>query len=279
MALEPITWGLPLGAVILAASFLPICRVCRTSRARYLKLAWRALAFMIAAFFASYVALFATLPRDLSPVIEYMIAGILFSGAIFVLSVALLMDWTVKEVARLAEREKEAILDPLTGLFNRRYFNERLKEECARACREGGSCGVLMIDLDRFKPINDTHGHQVGDLVLSNLATVLQEQTRQGEVLARIGGEEFALLSPGVYLDELDPLSHRIIQAARSTRTRAGRDSDIRVTVSVGAAALIPGETPEALLARADKALYQAKHGGRDRFVVSVPEEKRALSA
>jgi diguanylate cyclase (GGDEF)-like protein len=172
---------------------------------------------------------------------------------------------------RLIERHKEvAIRDGLTGLFNRRAFQDLLSRTVARSERAGGSFGLVLLDIDHFKKLNDTHGHPAGDEALKQVAAVLREHCRAGDEAARYGGEEFA-----VVLASGDPASamrtaERLRREIQETVVRLGGGS-IRLTASFGVA-LWPrdGRTPEALLAAVDRALYAAKQGGRNRVVEAV---------
>ena len=163
----------------------------------------------------------------------------------------------------------QALHDPLTGLFNRRYLIEFFQREQARALRERTSLALAMIDLDHFKRLNDSHGHLVGDEVLQAVAQHLQDNLRSTDAVFRIGGEEFLLILPDAELDEavsrVDGLRAQL--AASPLPTRAGA---LSVTLSAGVA-LWPnhGHTLEELMQAADRALYQAKRDGRDRVQVS----------
>ncbi len=151
-----------------------------------------------------------------------------------------------------------ATTDPLTSLANRRSFRERLEAECARSARAGIPLGLALVDLDHFKRVNDTHGHQAGDAVLRELARRLRRCARREDIVARIGGEEFAWLLPEADLDAA-------MEAAERLRRRiAGEPFAIvgRITASIGVATLQAG--PDELVRDADRALYRAKDGGRD---------------
>lgn len=173
---------------------------------------------------------------------------------------------------RLRQREAElhdlARRDPLTGLANRLALNERLPEEIARSRRHDRPLGLIIADLDHFKRINDTFGHDVGDEVLKRGAGLLQENARGHDLTARIGGEEFLLLVPDTDLDGVMRLAERLRAqlAALDVPQIQGR-----LTASFGIASLCPGEDGSALLRRADQALYEAKTSGRNRVVAAPP--------
>lgn len=154
--------------------------------------------------------------------------------------------------------------DALTGLPNRRQVEAALATALAQSSRSGTPCAVLMIDIDHFKRFNDRFGHPVGDEVLQHIAHRLREQLRAGNTLGRWGGEEFVVVAPQTELHEAQQLGERLRHAVRS-EPAAGEHT---VTVSIGMTAYRPGDTPETLVARADRALYRAKQSGRDRLEV-----------
>jgi diguanylate cyclase (GGDEF)-like protein len=161
-----------------------------------------------------------------------------------------------------------AVTDALTGVYNRRYLEEQLVKELAFVRRHGMSMAVILMDLDHFKQINDTLGHQVGDQVLKEFTALIGKSIRVEDTFGRYGGEEFAILCR-----HTGP-SGAASKAERIRQLIAGhvfcRDTHgIRMTVSIGVAAfdMIEGMTPQAMLAYADEALYQAKEAGRDRVV------------
>jgi len=164
-----------------------------------------------------------------------------------------------------AQLREQAIRDELTGLFNRRYFDETLEREVARARRERIPLTLAMIDLDRFKQVNDTHGHAVGDRLLAELGRILLVEKRSGDFSCRYGGEEFA-----VVLIDTDAAGG-VTRAEGWRRSFAGfrvavDGESVGTTLSAGIAELQPGESAESFLARADAALYAAKEQGRDRI-------------
>ncbi len=164
----------------------------------------------------------------------------------------------------------EARLDPLTGLLNRRGFQERLDVELARAIREQSWIGAVAIDIDHFKRVNDAHGHEIGDRVLAWLGATIREQVRGADIAVRLGGEEFVVVTPDTGAEAARALAERIRHAvsAAGDRTHFGITEDLAITVSAGIAASIAPVDSAELLADADEALYAAKRAGRDRTVV-----------
>lgn len=159
-----------------------------------------------------------------------------------------------------------AVTDELTGLHNRRYFNQRLKEETARASREDSPIACIMMDVDEFKAINDTYGHEVGDTVLKAVAEILRNGVRVADVVARIGGDEFAILLSRTDSAAAAEMAGRLRELIECHRIEAG-DKRLRFTASFGVTSLnsqFSGFLPEDLLRSADKALYDAKSTGND---------------
>lgn len=159
--------------------------------------------------------------------------------------------------------EMLASTDPLTGLSNRRFFQEKLTDGLSAHREEGQPLSLLIIDIDHFKHINDTYGHPVGDLVLSDLAKLLQDMNREGDLFARFGGEEFVALLPGAAMDDATALAESICLAAASASMGGYRI--YRITISIGVATETPQETELSLVQKADTALYASKSGGRNR--------------
>jgi diguanylate cyclase (GGDEF)-like protein/PAS domain S-box-containing protein len=177
------------------------------------------------------------------------------------------------EIQRLqAALQEQAIRDSLTGCFNRRYLDETLERELWRARREGYPLALLILDLDHFKQINDTYGHQAGDEALKEVARALQADTRHEDVLCRYGGEEFVILMPRMPLEIATQRAERWRQMIGSVCVRHG-SIELNVTASIGLAAYPEhGKVPDELTQAADLALYLAKHQGRNRVVVYSPE-------
>jgi diguanylate cyclase (GGDEF)-like protein len=192
---------------------------------------------------------------------------------------AALLEQAAKQEALSRKLEEAAMTDPLTSLPNRRYAMERLVEEWANAERKDCPLSCVMIDIDHFKSVNDTYGHDVGDQVLTETASVLQAASRAGDSCARIGGEEFLVLCPDSDVEGARQCGERLREAVEAHEFIAGGETLV-VTVSVGAAQrcdLTPD--PDAMLKRADEAVYAAKAAGRNRVVAADDRTNRRRSA
>jgi diguanylate cyclase (GGDEF)-like protein len=176
---------------------------------------------------------------------------------------ALVLIWSRNE--RMRELQRQASQDPLTGLKNRRRFEEDLRTELARSRRDGTTGALMTLDLDNFKQVNDTLGHPVGDRVIEEIAGVLGGRTRETDLLARIGGDEFAIVLPNSDSEEAQLVGETI---ATAVREHVPQPAEVpQITVSVGIAMFGPGTEAsfDSLLAEADAAMYAAKAKGRDR--------------
>lgn len=158
--------------------------------------------------------------------------------------------------------------DALTGVFNRRHFDERLASECAGARRHMRPLSLIMVDVDNFKRVNDSLGHPVGDAVLKGVAGQLSAAIRREDAVFRYGGEEFAVILRETAMDGALVLAERLRAGVASlVHTGEGVDRPFQVTVSVGVATLATGMAEEGLVFAADQALYEAKHTGKNRVV------------
>jgi len=165
------------------------------------------------------------------------------------------------------ELEHQAQTDSLTGAANRRYFQELAEKEIAQSRRYNRPLSLLMIDIDRFKSVNDNFGHAVGDLVLQEFVRMARETLREVDVIARAGGEEFAVLLPETNDQRATQVAERLRQAVADATVSVGGKATVRFTVSVGVVAIQDADL-ETSLAHADQALYRAKEQGRDRVCV-----------
>ncbi len=167
---------------------------------------------------------------------------------------------------------ESALRDGLTKAFNKKYFTDRLESELTFALRHQSPLVLVMFDIDHFKKVNDTHGHQAGDLVLSELSTLLTAALRAEDVFARYGGEEFAVICRGTEVAQAQVVGERMRKAVEKHRF-VHEGKQIPITISIGIAALPDPAVKDAtdLVSRADKALYQSKHGGRNRVTIHQP--------
>lgn len=153
--------------------------------------------------------------------------------------------------------------DSLTGLWNRRLFDRRIVEEAARAARDGTPMSLLILDLDRFKLVNDTYGHVDGDVVLRTISRIVHDAFRLSDVVCRYGGEEIAIIAPNTVGTEAEKLAERTRERISQTVIPLS-GAPYRITASIGVAELRPGGDTNDLTRRADDALYAAKRAGRN---------------
>jgi two-component system cell cycle response regulator len=175
-----------------------------------------------------------------------------------------LRQMTASLTEKSATFQQAALTDPMTGLQNRRYFDDALAEYMKEFGQIGRPLGIMLIDIDRFKSINDTHGHDIGDEVIKSLARAVREYTRYHDIAARIGGEEFAVVAPNLSVVELSKLANRLRLAVSDLAIDVG-NVRLRITVSIGIAVWDGKESGAGLFKRADANLYEAKRGGRNR--------------
>ncbi len=193
----------------------------------------------------------------------------------FFAHLGVIASFAFENVINRARLLRSGFTDVLTGWYNRRYLQVRMNEELARTRRDGNNLVCLMIDIDRFKRVNDTYGHAAGDEVLCELAQRIESEVRVSDVAARFGGEEFVVLLPNTDTDSGVLLAERIRRSISSPPIELRYDGSVTITASVGIAGVVPDRADgdlknigEALLARADVALYAAKAAGRDQVAV-----------
>lgn len=184
---------------------------------------------------------------------------------------------TVQDVTDFVIYEHKLIqmakVDGLTGVFNRRYLDTRLQEELERSRRHGNPLSIMMLDIDHFKEINDTHGHICGDYTLRKISELLLELIRTSDILGRYGGEEFCCILPETSFEQALVLAERCRTQVAASQFSC-TDHQSRVTVSIGVTDLHRDDTLDSIIKRADDALYQAKRTGRNRVCSSpVPVE------
>ncbi len=173
-------------------------------------------------------------------------------------------------VARALDRVSgESLRDRLTGLYNFAYFTDALAREHSRATRYGGALSLVLVDLDHFKSFNDTHGHSAGNELLAAVGQVLAREGRSTDIVARFGGEEFALLVAGTS-EMATEVAERVRRAIQRLDVEVGHGRRDGRTISAGVASLRSGDGPEDLVERADRALYLSKARGRNRVSVAA---------
>src|SRR3954452_23569808 len=198
--------------------------------------------------------------------------GVMVLGLLF-LSMTLNFGFLLMAMDRLRNEVADlALLDDLTGVANRRHLLQRLGEECARSERSSEPFSLLVIDLDGFKAVNDTHGHAAGDACLQHFTLMAQTRLRPGDMLARTGGDEFWIVLPSSTLREGAMIARRVLEVCRADAEQC-TGNDIPVAVSIGVAqwAREMGAYPDRLIAAADHAIIDAKEGGRNRLATYDP--------
>ncbi len=175
----------------------------------------------------------------------------------------------VKKELRIIELieklNKQATTDPLTGVYNRRFFMDSCQKNIALAKRKKEPLSILMIDIDHFKQINDTYGHAIGDEVIQKLSSIMQESQRKSDVIARYGGEEFLILLPDTPYESAKEVAQKLRKKVEESFVETHNDEKIRFSVSIGVATINKEDSCQKLMHNADKALYQAKESGRNR--------------
>ncbi|MDD3814345.1 MAG: GGDEF domain-containing protein [Desulfocapsaceae bacterium] len=276
-----ITIGLTVaGVILLLKSLVPVRVIVQKLPEGNVRNRWKLLVSLIFMFILGYVLYpFLRTPDSFNSISTLIVPGIFFSGAVFVFLVCSLSLKTALDLQRIYVLEQENITDPLTGLFNRRYLDRRIIEEFQRAMRFEQPFSVFLLDIDHFKIVNDTYGHQIGDMVLKKLSHLITESVREVDVAIRYGGEEIMVILPNTKIKNAFELAERLRRQIEETimvaaDPRKGQP-DIYLTVSIGVSEYLFSDgwdNAQKVLQRADMALYQAKGQGRNRVLIS--EEK-----
>lgn len=232
---------------------------------------WLFLLGLIPFFVAGYITFLilvchpaATGPVDTSKLA--IVPAVFFCGGIFVYVVCTLSYLTVDKLVKLHQVEKDSITDALTGLFNRRHMEPSLDREIALARRNKLPLSLMVVDIDHFKQINDTHGHPAGDAILVEFAARIKNVVRETDMVFRYGGDEFVILLPGAPASGAKILADRLCRKINEAPfIVAPGHGSIDCTSSIGVAELRAGETRDTWVKRADSALYLAKKQGRGR--------------
>jgi diguanylate cyclase (GGDEF)-like protein len=182
----------------------------------------------------------------------------------------------LKHYQRYSSIKDMATYDTLTGLYNRRYFEERLEVEAQKSFHNGIPISLVMVDIDFFKKVNDTFGHTEGDQVLTKISSLLKNSVRKKDTVARYGGEEFILILPGARLEESFVIAERIRRLVENTLFEVGK-AQLNLTVSMGISNFPShqAKSKEELTKMADQALYDAKRGGRNKVCIFTGKSSR----
>lgn len=269
-----------LGVLCLFLSLKPAYQIISDLSSGTTKIRWKVLFGLILIFIIGYLTILIFLTNMPAILITDIVVYILFGGGIFVWILCNLSVDTISMAKHITKLENENIQDPLMGIYNRRHLDCRLVEEFKRARRHAQPLTYLMLDVDHFKKINDTFGHDVGDQVLIRLAEILKQHTRGTDILARYGGEEIGIILPLTNAAEGELFAERIRKkvdeelAVSLTEKQVvnglNMEGDVHnITVSIGVACINDQivDTHD-FMKQADKALYQAKNKGRNCVVV-----------
>lgn len=264
-----------IGAGILIASIVPVQKLIKQLSDGAMRRNWHILNGLIIFFIIGYASYAVVLRTHDINVADIVVSMIFFFGACFVWLVNVLSLKTALDVRRISLLEIENITDSLIDVYNRRYFDRRIEEEFERAHRYGLPLSILLLDIDLFKTVNDTYGHQAGDAVLINLGKLLVNTVRNTDIVARYGGEEICIIATNTMETPAIELAERLrfLVAATDMVPADERNGQaaIHVTVSFGVAALNTGiHSAGELLKSADIALYRAKSQGRNQVTAAV---------
>ncbi len=275
--MNSLTFGATIGGIIiLAISLFPCIKIIRLLPKEILRKQWNFLFGLILLFIIGYLSYAIQIWNSDFTFTNLIVAGILFGGSIFVVIVCLLTLTTINDIQRIYILEQENINDPLMGIFNRRYLERRLNEEINRSKRYNLSLSLLMLDVDHFKKVNDTYGHQIGDIVLKKLAQIIVDLARETDFVARYGGEEIVIVLPNTPISAAALMAERcrnqVLKKLIIGSDESGGKPIGGITVSIGVSS-IQDENRDInkLIENADMALYQAKERGRDQVVVYDP--------
>jgi diguanylate cyclase (GGDEF)-like protein len=258
------------GAALLVTSLAPLRLIIAHLPPGTTLRTWYWLAIFDLGFIAAYAGYAATRWGEHDGLGTLLVPAVFFAGGCFVWVTFRIALRTVRDVRRIALLEQENITDHLTGVYNRRYLDRRLDEEFARARRHVQPLSVLMVDIDHFKRVNDSHGHATGDLALGHVGHLVLNTARSTDIVARYGGEELLVIAPGTTPSQALVLAERLRRRIETQVLEIERAPNERIslqlTVSVGVAALewdMAG--PAQLVEAADRAMYRAKAAGRNR--------------
>lgn len=205
------------------------------------------------------------------------------SSTDFLQRLAAIVSICIENALNVTRLERVGMTDPLTCVYNRRFFEQRLTEVVSSSVRYHFELSCIFLDVDKFKKVNDEQGHQVGDLVLQEVASIIDQHLRGSDMIARYGGEEFVVLLPQTPVDQAYSVAERIRKSMEAHQFVLAEENRLSITVSIGVAGMCAGEMARSaielgrdLVKRADLALLDAKASGRNKVVISQPGAKKA---
>lgn len=269
-------------AALLLVALFPVRRLLRDLPDGLMRRAWVLLGGLLLVMIGAEIVYAIGMPSGIPLAQEIAVPVILLAGSWFIMIVSQLSAGSIEDAQRSALFERETITDALTGLFNRRHLERMLSAEMERARRYSQPMCLALIDVDNFKKINDKYGHHIGDQVLKQLAGLMLSLARINETVARYGGEEIAVILPGVTMEQVARQSEMLRKRIESEPLHVGHGDvreSIQVTVSIGISELsvLDGYRAEKLMDRADRAMYSAKRQGRNRVECVAPPSGTAL--
>ena len=263
------------GALVLVITILPLWALLKQLPLGQIRFQWSILAGLVLFFLVSCLGCTCCYWNSAIKALDIVIPALFFVGAVFVFFVTSLSLKTTQDIVKVYALLEESITDPLMGIYNRRYLERRLKEEGLRAKRYGQPLALLLVDIDDFKAVNDTYGHQCGDFVLEQLGQVMLDSIRDSDMVARYGGDEIVILLPNTCDSEAFLFAERLRKIVENQDIalpdkRGERKLSLNITVSIGVAGFNQScMNSWSFIEHADKALYQAKEKGRNMVVVS----------
>lgn len=259
-----------LGIALLIVSLIPLRKLMHELPYGSIRKLWQILSIMILFFIAAYIVITLQFQAEKDFYNKEIICILLFLGSIFVFIVCTLSLQTARDIKRIYTLEIENITDPLMSISNRRHLDQKLEDEFSKAARYDLAFSILMIDIDHFKNVNDTYGHDTGDIVLKRIAQLIKALIRESDTVARYGGEEIMVLCPLTDSHHATWLAERlrceIEKCIMVSSDMEHEEREILVTVSIGVAEFSSDIfCVTDLIKRADDAMYQAKDEGRNR--------------
>jgi len=266
------------GTIILIGSLVTVRNITQRLPLGSSRTSWNAMTALISLFVVGYLGYMLVFWNKHTSLLDLIVPGIFFFGACFVWLSSVLALQTAMDVMRITALEHEILTDPLTGIYNRRFMEQRLREEVSKARRYHFKLAVLLLDLDHFKRVNDELGHQAGDQVLIEIGNLVNRELRDSDILARYGGEEFLVIAPNTAPSASKSLAERLRKRIEShsflTDFNKARKLEKQITVSIGVANFGDSSNDEeSLIQVADQNLYRAKHGGRNQVVAGAPHD------